>query len=169
MENQSQIYSSTPNYPPEPELELNPTTTKPNLIPLPNPPIPMETLSTPVSSIKALPLFPAATPNHQLRPSTNPSSLPIPAFTNLSARARARAQSHHHQAKSNSTPKSPNSNGDALHSRLLHQSPPFVPRRHPQSPTQALNQPLLPPDPCLHQPIRQSPSSSSIPPPPSQI
>ncbi|CAL9189432.1 unnamed protein product [Musa hybrid cultivar] len=59
----------------------------------------METLSTPVSSIKAIPLFPtAATPNHLLRPSTNPSSLPIPPFTNLSARARP--QSHHHHAKS---------------------------------------------------------------------
>ncbi|THU63193.1 hypothetical protein C4D60_Mb01t13140 [Musa balbisiana] len=95
----------------------------------------METLSTPVSSIKALPLFPAATPNHQLRPSTNPSSLPIPAFTNLSARARARAQSHHHQAKSNSTPKSPNSNGDALHSRpqsVLRLSP--SPPRHRPTP-----------------------------------
>lgn len=87
---------------------------------------------------------------------------PTPAITSSNGRWRTKA-------KSNSTPKSPNSNGDALHSRLLHQSPPFVPRRHPQSPTQALNQPFLPPDPCLHQPIRQSPSSSSIPPPPSQI
>ncbi|KAJ8497502.1 hypothetical protein OPV22_008054 [Ensete ventricosum] len=59
----------------------------------------METLSAPVSTFKATPFFPAATPNHLLRPSTNPSSLPIPAFTNLSARARPQSH-HHHQAKS---------------------------------------------------------------------
>ncbi|URD75024.1 ATP synthase [Musa troglodytarum] len=59
----------------------------------------METLSAPVSTIKATPFFPAATPSHLLRPSANPSSLPIPAFTNLSARARPQSH-HHHQAKS---------------------------------------------------------------------